>query len=80
MPAPLGYPHIAAYVRDMYSFIKPTVDWSAFTQYYRWTKGHPTTSALPDVASVVASAEQPHNRVLLAPPACDPPPAKRAKQ
>ena len=80
VPAPLGYPHIAAYVRDMYSFIKPTVDWSAFTQYYRWTKGHPTTSALPDVASVVASAEQPHNRVLLAPPACDPPPAKRAKQ
>ena len=59
---PSGYPVLGAYVRDVYSRIKPTVDWSAFPQYYRWTKGHPTDQALPDLSAIVAAADKPHGR------------------
>jgi len=30
-----GYPNLKAYVRDVYSLIKPVVDFTAFRQYYR---------------------------------------------
>ena len=58
----LGYPHIAAYVRELYGYIAPTVDWAAFPQYYRWTKAHPSDAPLPSVTAVMASAQQPHRR------------------
>ena len=60
--AQLGYPNIAAYTRDMYQRLRPCVDWSSFTQYYRWTKGLPPTSALPDIEYVIESADRPHGR------------------
>ena len=46
----------------MYQLVKPTVDWPAMLQYYRWAKGHPADAPLPDVARVVEAAEQPHVR------------------
>ena len=57
-----GYPAVAGYVRDVYQRLAPTVDWAAFVQYYRWTKGHPPTAPLPDVARIVESAQRPHGR------------------
>mmetsp|Transcript_71650 Transcript_71650/g.202536 ORF Transcript_71650/g.202536 Transcript_71650/m.202536 type:complete len:571 (+) Transcript_71650:356-2068(+) len=58
----LGYPNVADYTRDMYQRLKPCVDWSSFTQYYRSTKLLPPTAALPDIEYVMASADQPHGR------------------
>ena len=55
-----GYPHLKAYVRDVYqSGVGPTVHWESFNQYFRWTVGHPADAPLPDISRIVASAEAP---------------------
>eukprot|EP00756_Hemistasia_phaeocysticola_P001647 Hpha_TRINITY_DN11156_c0_g1::TRINITY_DN11156_c0_g1_i2::g.28070::m.28070/K07393/ECM4, yqjG; glutathionyl-hydroquinone reductase len=58
-----GYPTLQGYVRDVYAMIKTVVDWPSFFQYYRWGVGLPRDQPLPDLAPIIASAEQPHGRV-----------------
>ena len=60
-----GYPHVGAYVRDVYRLIAPTVDWAAFRQYYRWAPAVKPGEPLPDLERIIAAAKQPHGRETL---------------
>lgn len=57
-----GYPVLCEYVRDMYAFVKPSVDWTSFSQYYRLGRCHPATEPLPDLRRIEDSAKKPHHR------------------
>ena len=63
-PGTIGYPTIAAYIRDIYADIVPTVDWPSFRQYYRWapTPNLSKQDPLPDLDGIIASASLPHKR------------------
>ena len=61
-----SYPVLGAYVRDIYALVKPTVDWPAFRQYYRWAPGARDAEELPDLERIVEAAGAPHGRKGLA--------------
>eukprot|EP00040_Diaphanoeca_grandis_P028595 m.165946 g.165946 ORF g.165946 m.165946 type:complete len:90 (-) comp31405_c1_seq2:47-316(-) len=54
-----GYPHLAAYMRDVYQLVKPTVRFHTFRQYYRWTIGVAAGSPLPPLEPIVAALDAP---------------------
>ena len=64
-PATPGYPALAAYARDLYSLVQPSIDWPSFLQYYRWAP-FPPDKPLPDVDRISAAAALPHGREKLA--------------
>ena len=59
--APSAYPALSAHTRDVYSRIRPAIDWPSFLQYYRWGP-FPAESPIPSAEAVVAAAQVPHGR------------------
>jgi len=59
--APSAYPALSAHTRDVYSRIRPTIDWPSFLQYYRWGP-FPSESTIPSAEAVIAAAQVPHGR------------------